>query len=303
MTPGAAAAPSAEGRKSAGFLLKLFVGVAVIILIDRLDLLAPVLEPVALFMAWVTAGLLEVIGLMPLRHGTVIGHPAGFAYEVHYRCTCIVPAAILSLGLVLQPFSAGRKAIALSAGLGVLVIINQIRLVHLFVVGVMAPQQFTLMHDIVWQSVMILSGVTIFAACWMWARRRPGDGGPTLGRALAGGIAIPFALATALTPLAGQAGSGDDQPPDVALTALAANAERYLDDRVTVVGRLDNVGTNYFTDLRVALRDPVAPEVFVYVRPWLPVELPPGPSGARERPPVLSDYLAHMVELIATVRD
>jgi hypothetical protein len=86
----------------------------------------------------------------------------------------------------------------------------------------------------------------------------------------------------------------------VTVGALAHNPDRYLKKTVRVVGRLENEGKNYFTDLRIALRDKQGNSV--YVRPWLPAELPPSPPGfAGRRPQLLSQLLGKEVELTAVV--
>ncbi len=93
-----------------------------------------------------------------------------------------------------------------------------------------------------------------------------------------------------------------DQPPEkVSVEALERAPERYRDRTVRVSGKLENAGRNYFTDLRLVLKD--AAGRTVAVRPWLPLSLPPRPAGASGRPPaVLSDFLGKEVELVAKVR-
>lgn len=82
--------------------------------------------------------------------------------------------------------------------------------------------------------------------------------------------------------------------------ALARNPESFLGKPVEVSGWLRNIGDNYFTDLRLALTDEQGN--FVYVTPWLPIALPTLPRGySGERPPVLSDYIDHKVELVGTL--
>jgi hypothetical protein len=93
-----------------------------------------------------------------------------------------------------------------------------------------------------------------------------------------------------------------EQPPaKVSLQALEREPERYRDRTVRVSGKLENAGRNYFTDLRLVLKD--AEGRAVPVRPWLPLSLPPRPAGASGAPlPVLSDFLGKEVELIAKLR-
>jgi hypothetical protein len=84
--------------------------------------------------------------------------------------------------------------------------------------------------------------------------------------------------------------------PDTSLKELAANPESYLGRTVQVTGRLENIGKNYFTDLRVGLKGEDG--AFVYVTPWLPLELPPSPpGGSRPSPATLSEYLDRTVNL------
>jgi len=93
----------------------------------------------------------------------------------------------------------------------------------------------------------------------------------------------------------------DRQPePLVSVEALASSPEQYLGKTVRVKGTLENEGTNYFTDMRLVLKD--AGGHFVHVRPWLPFETPPAPPNAPgRRPETLSRFLGKTVELVATV--
>jgi len=98
--------------------------------------------------------------------------------------------------------------------------------------------------------------------------------------------------------------SRSENKEEVSLTpsvgSLAQHPDKYLNNTVRLAGRLENEGKNYFTDLRVVLRD--AQGNRVYVRPWLPAELPPSPPGyTGKKPQVLSQYLGKEVELTAVV--
>jgi len=93
------------------------------------------------------------------------------------------------------------------------------------------------------------------------------------------------------------------KPTAVQVQELAAQPAKYLKQTVLTSGTLENQGKNYFTDLRLILKDDQGR--FVHVRPWLPVSLPPTPpgrSGANEKRPVLSDFLGKKVELTAVVQ-
>jgi hypothetical protein len=94
-------------------------------------------------------------------------------------------------------------------------------------------------------------------------------------------------------------GASESESADVRSASVASIAEApmtYVGKTVEVTGQLTNIGTDYFTDLQVALRDQHGNAV--YVIPWLPLAYPPMPPGAaRERPPALSDYLDKHVKL------
>jgi hypothetical protein len=91
-----------------------------------------------------------------------------------------------------------------------------------------------------------------------------------------------------------------DGPQTVSVASVSARPEDYLGKTFRVTGTLENQGSNYFTDLRVALRD--AQGNTMRVRPWLPTSVPPGPSrpGAKS-PATLSQFLGKKVELTAEV--
>ncbi|MCS6953931.1 MAG: hypothetical protein RMK57_14305 [Bryobacterales bacterium] len=96
----------------------------------------------------------------------------------------------------------------------------------------------------------------------------------------------------------------EDQPADpvkVSIEQLEREPHKFRDRTVRVRGRLENEGRNYFTDLRLVLKDEAGRRV--PVRPWLPLSLPPRPPGASgPAPAVLSDFLGKDVELVAQWR-
>jgi hypothetical protein len=96
------------------------------------------------------------------------------------------------------------------------------------------------------------------------------------------------------------AGAAEPQGTNAVVTvqSLAADPKRYLGQAVRVRGTLHNAGRNYFTDLRVELRDESGHSVAV--EPWLPASLPPGPKRPGSTPPrTLSTFLGKQVELVA----
>lgn len=92
----------------------------------------------------------------------------------------------------------------------------------------------------------------------------------------------------------------DPQAQPVSIEALASSPEQYLGKTVHVNGVLENEGKNYFTDMRLILKDNEGH--FVDVRPWLPLETPPAPPNAPgSKPETLSRFLGKKVDLVAAL--
>ena len=103
--------------------------------------------------------------------------------------------------------------------------------------------------------------------------------------------------------IAALACAGQTQPPDeaalVSVTELIERAGERTDQRFTVVGRLVNAGTNYFTDRRIVLVD-VDSDTSIAVRAWLPLESYPAQDPNAPQPPTMAQFLDKNVELIVT---
>jgi hypothetical protein len=85
-----------------------------------------------------------------------------------------------------------------------------------------------------------------------------------------------------------------------AIDKVVAAPASFAGRRIEVQGTLANAGDNYFTDLRLELRDGSGGSIAV--QGWLPLEAPPPRinNSARTRPAVLSDYLGKLVRLRGT---
>lgn len=129
--------------------------------------LVAALSPLERGTAAVTEALLQRSGFEVRREGTVISHPGGFAYEIYYPCTGLTIFGFLVAGLLALPGSRGRKLVAIAAAVPALAVLNQVRLLQLFAVGVEWPQAVELAHG-VWEGVL-LTGVVVF---WLGFTRR-----------------------------------------------------------------------------------------------------------------------------------
>ena len=94
------------------------------------------LSPVEGWTTDATRWLLAWSGIEVGRVGTVLSHPGGFAYDIGYRCTGLVVAAFLGVGLLALPLGWRARARGLIVGLPLVLAANLARLVGLFFVGV-----------------------------------------------------------------------------------------------------------------------------------------------------------------------
>jgi exosortase/archaeosortase family protein len=109
---------------------------------------------------------LALLGLPLLRDGALLLHSNGFATEVHQTCTALIPAALVATAIALHrevPWSA--KIAGIVFGLVVVSLANQLRLVGVIWVGVMAPAHFNLVHG--WLAPAALAAVCL-ATWWIW---------------------------------------------------------------------------------------------------------------------------------------
>jgi exosortase/archaeosortase family protein len=107
-----------------------------------------------------------------VRLVTVISHPDGFAYEIYYRCTGILPVAVLTVSILAYPGPLRQKLVALAAGVPILISLNLMRLVHLFYLGVHNPAAFDIAHTIVWETLLIVAIIGIWMGWTRWSDKR-----------------------------------------------------------------------------------------------------------------------------------
>ena len=116
----------------------------------------------------------------------------------------------------------------------------------------------------------------------------------TLRRLIVAFAALAGCYGFATPPASGPAGA-----EKASVKALADAPAKFAGKTVVVEGTLVNEGKNYFTDLRVVVQDDSGEKI--YVSPWVPTELPPGPPGQEATRPTLSQFLGKRVELTGTL--
>lgn len=148
------------------FALILSAFVLVAALTHRDPLLTRALAPVDLLTARATAAVLDWCAMEVKRDFAVLSHPSGFGYEIYYRCTGLVPAAFLAVGIFAFPTRLRPKLTAIVIGVPLVLLLNLIRLATLFYIGVRHPNAFYLAHAVVWEGLLLLF-IVAFWLCWM----------------------------------------------------------------------------------------------------------------------------------------
>lgn len=152
----------------ARFVLALGAFVLVALLTHRNPLLIRALSPVDLLTARATAAVVDWSGMEVKRDFAILTHPSGFGYEIYYRCTGLLPAAFLTVGIFAFPTRRRPKFIGIAIGVPLVLFLNLVRLVSLFYIGVRHPSAFHLAHTVVWEGLLLL----LIAGFWFWWMRR-----------------------------------------------------------------------------------------------------------------------------------
>ncbi len=159
-------------RVNLRFAVTLIVFVGVVLLIYREEVLGPLLAPLTTLTAQTTFVLLELLNIEVVREASVIYQPDGFAFEIYYRCTGFLPVACLAVAVLAYPGRLRHKMVGLGVGVPVLIVLNLIRLVHLFVIGVAKPELFELAHRVFWEGAIVLAVLGLWLAWCGWAHAR-----------------------------------------------------------------------------------------------------------------------------------
>ena len=154
------------------FALVMLGFVGVVWLTYREEVLGSLLAPLAMLTAQIAIALLNWLGMEAVRLVTVISHPDGFAYEIYYRCTGILPVAFLTVSILAYPGPLRRKLVVLAVGVPIMILLNLVRLVHLFYLGVHNPAAFDIAHAIVWETLLILAIIGIWVGWTRWSDKR-----------------------------------------------------------------------------------------------------------------------------------
>ena len=125
-----------------------------------------VVIPYTAFVARISGAVLSVLGEDITVVGCKLSSPR-FAVTIYNGCNGLITSLIFASGVLAFPASWRAKAAGVVGGLLAIQVINQVRIVSLFYIGVFLPEYFDESHILIWQSLVILAGVGLWIA---WAR-------------------------------------------------------------------------------------------------------------------------------------
>jgi exosortase H (IPTLxxWG-CTERM-specific) len=126
-----------------------------------------VVNPYTTFVAHESCVVLNLFG----EHAHVTGQilsSARFSVAIFNGCNGLEAILIFASGVLAFPAKWKKKAIGLILGFVTIQVVNAIRVVSLFYIGVYRPSWFSASHVFVWQSLIILLGVVMWV---IWVRR------------------------------------------------------------------------------------------------------------------------------------
>jgi exosortase H (IPTLxxWG-CTERM-specific) len=117
---------------------------------------------------------LNLFGLATRVAGTQIEGAAGFSVNILNGCNGVYVTAILVSAVLAFPSTAKEKLLGLALGIPGIQLVNLIRIVSLYYIGLRRPDLFDSFHLYIWQTaVIILSmGLWIFWAEVLVGRKR-----------------------------------------------------------------------------------------------------------------------------------
>ena len=126
-----------------------------------------VVEPYTTFVAHEARIVLNVFGEGATVVGQTLRSPR-FAVVIYNGCNGLEAMLIFVCGVLAFPSPWRRKLLGIALGFLAIQVVNILRVVSLFYVGVLKPEWFSTAHVFVWQSVIILFGVLLWL---LWVQR------------------------------------------------------------------------------------------------------------------------------------
>jgi exosortase H (IPTLxxWG-CTERM-specific) len=161
-------APNEARRRSVGFLLRFVVLLVVFyFIVASRPVNDAVIVPFTAGIASVSGRLLNVLGEKAEVAGTEI-RSSSFGVNIENGCNGVETGLLFGAAVLAFPARWSRRLIGLLVGFLAIQVLNLVRVITLFWIGLHRPALFSSSHTVIWQSVVVLFGVLLFL---LWASR------------------------------------------------------------------------------------------------------------------------------------
>ncbi len=123
--------------------------------------------PFTALVARAAGAVLDVLGEEISVRGCQLASPR-FAVTIHNGCNGLETILIYVAGVLAFPATWKARLVGIGFGLVSIELINLVRVVSLYYVGVFAPSLFGAAHVWLWQSIVVLAGVLLWL---LWVHR------------------------------------------------------------------------------------------------------------------------------------
>lgn len=124
------------------------------------------------FQAYTTYLILNLLGQDITLTNTVISTSQDFAIQIVRGCDALEPTVLFIAAIIAFPAPLAMKLWGIVMGALTILVLNFIRIISLFFIGIYYPQLFDVMHLDVWQALFILLSLLLFVIWLQWVGQR-----------------------------------------------------------------------------------------------------------------------------------
>jgi exosortase H (IPTLxxWG-CTERM-specific) len=164
-------------RRSIGFLVRFVVLLGVFyFFVAWRPINDAAVVPFTAGIARTSAAVLNVLGERVEVEGTKI-RSDNFAVNIENGCNGVETALLFGSAVLAFPAPWKSRLLGLVLGFAAIQVINLVRVVSLYWIGVHRPSLFSASHTVLWQSIVVLCGVLLFLVWASREQRKPVEAG------------------------------------------------------------------------------------------------------------------------------
>jgi exosortase H (IPTLxxWG-CTERM-specific) len=124
--------------------------------------------PYTAVVARMSGSALRLLGEDAAVDGCVVSS-SRFAVTIFNGCNGLITSLIFVSGVLAFPARWPAKLIGVVGGLLAIQVVNLVRIVSLFYIGVFLPEHFNDAHIYIWQSLVVLAGISLWIVWANWS--------------------------------------------------------------------------------------------------------------------------------------